>query len=214
MLRRAALTPDSVLAIGSVEIRVTPGAGAADADRVRRERAASGSSRLRMAVLALLVVACGAVLYMKAHDKPEVFPAAPDLFAAKTAACPTMNVAQAGPLALDKRVAADGKRERHPFYVEEGLEAVNLYEQASACFRVAGDMVRSDEVAALARQMRREVIDGSRIRRLRLERSLLTSDKEVAVREVVALRALYLSKQGPFLTWINGVARKLDVDKE
>ena len=36
-------------------------------------------------------------------------------------------------------LVADAKRERRPFLPKDGVEAVPIYEQASACFRVGGD---------------------------------------------------------------------------
>ncbi len=214
VVRRAALVPGSILGIGALEIRVTPSAVVGDAERVRKERAASGSAVVRMAMVAVVALGALGVIFFNSRAAASAPIAPPELFADTAATCATNDAAQARSLSLEKRVAADGKRERYPFYVEEGVEAVSLYEQASACFRTIGDIGASDELAAVARQLRKEVTDDARTRRLRLERALITGDREVGAREVVALRALYTGKRGPYVEWISAVARKLDVDKE
>ena len=66
----------------------------------------------------------------------------------------------------------------------------------------------------MAQQLRADVNDDFRVRRLRLERALQTKQSEVAVRELVMLRTLLLGKQGPYIDWINRLARKLAVDKD
>lgn len=213
-VRRATVNPGSRIFIGALQIRVTPTAIAADAKRVQKKRAASGSTALRVLGATALVL-LGGVAYLLDAGAPAASPTnAPELFAGDATECPVTSKVQAAALAADKRISADGKRERHPFYVAEGIEAVLLYEQAAACFRVAEDDVLADELATLARQLRTEVIDDARVRRLRLERALATGDKEVGAREVVALRALYFGKQGPYVSWLSGVARRLNVDKE
>jgi hypothetical protein len=214
VVSRAALKPGSVLALGKVEIRVTTSAVVGDAERVRAERRASGSQMVRLLGLGCLALLAGGLFLMSRPEQRGAPAVAPPLFSAEVSECPVKDPAQAAALAVDKRIVADGKRERHPFYLTEGVEAVQHYTQAAACFRVAGDVGLANELAAVAQHLRTEVIDDARARRLRLERALRTEDTEVGTREVVALRALFLGQQGPYVEWLNGVARKLNVDKE
>ena len=66
----------------------------------------------------------------------------------------------------------------------------------------------------MAKQLRADVNDDFRVRRLRLERALQLHQDEVVVRELLMLRRLTMGKQGPYIDWINRLARKMAVDKD
>lgn len=202
---------DAVLCIGAVTIRVSRIDSVAQATPAK---ASSSSAGLRI-VGALLALTLVAMLMSRAARQRDVVPrSVPTLWSSAPPACPVTAPAQARALASEKRIVADGKRERHPFYASDGVEAVTLYETAAACFRAAGDAASADELGAAAEQLRADVNDDFRVRRLRLERALSTKNDDVAAHEVVMLRALMLDKQGPYSDWINALARKLEVDKD
>ena len=206
---RATLTAGAVLRIGPVTIRPTLGEPAYVAQRENRLVA---PLRLVVGVLALLAAA---FLWIKPPSgAARQAGAVPELWGSFAMQCPVNTAAQARALAMEKRIVADGKRERHPFYLSEGVEAVALYMTAGACFGVAGDPATEGELDAVARQLRAEVDESYRFRRLRLERALATGETDIAKAEVVALRALTLGKQGTYVDWLNAVARKLEVDKD
>ncbi|HEY5956479.1 MAG TPA: hypothetical protein VIV60_08005 [Polyangiaceae bacterium] len=202
----------AVLRIGTVSIVITRiGAAAlvgAKSQAKRRVNLVSGVG----AVAALTLLAM--VALQAASPSRQAPTAAPELWDRSVPACPANTPAQAGAFAAEKRVVADGKRERHPFYVAEGVEAVTLYELSAACFRKAGDGLLADELAATARQLRDDVNDDYRVRRLRLERALAAKNVAVAAHEVVMLRSLISGKGGSYVEWINNLARKFEVDKE
>ena len=199
------------LGIGAVSIRLSrvelPG-------EKRLAKQDSGSLALRVVgVVALLVLA--GMFFLRASRATEAAPArVPELWSDASPSCPMSTTAQARAFAVEKRIVADGKRERHPFYAADGVEAVAWYRLAAACFERAGDTASARELGALAQQLRADVNDDFRVRRLRLERALQTHQDEVAARELVMLRMLTLGKQGPYIDWINRLARKLAVDKD
>jgi hypothetical protein len=214
VVQRATLASGAVLCLGAVKICVTTSAVTGDVERVRARRGANGGRALRTVGLAAIALLGALAYFTNAAGRGQARTVAPPPLAVETAECPVSDRAQAGALALDKRIVADGKRERHPFYPAEGVEAVGLYAQSAACFRVTGQTALADELGAVARQLLSEVTNDARVRRLRLTRALAAGDTEISAHEVVALRALYLDKQGPYLDWLNGVALKLGVDKE
>jgi len=201
----------ALLAIGSVRIRVSraelPG-------EMPLSKQGSGSVALRVVGVALLLCLAG-MFYFRASRATESAPAlVPELWSEASPSCPMSTPGQARAFAIEKRIVADGKRERHPFYASDGVEAVGLYRLAASCFERAGDTESQGELDAMAQQLRADVNDDFRVRRLRLERALQTKQSEVAVRELVMLRTLLLGKQGPYIDWINRLARKLAVDKD
>jgi hypothetical protein len=207
----ASVTGDALLEIGAVAIRVSRVEALGAKPATKKD---GGSVVVRaVGVVALLLLA--GMLSFRASRTTEAVPTVvPELWSDASATCPMSATGQARAFAVEKRIVADGKRERHPFYASDGVEAVSLYQTAAACFERAGDTPRAAELKALAQQLRADVNDDFRVRRLRLERSLRTHQDEVTVRELIMLRRLTMGKQGPYIDWINRLARKLAVDKD
>jgi len=203
---------DAVLRIGELSVAITQ-VGVTKTS-VTEKRPSSGSNAVRViGVVALLCLL--AVVALQVSDPVGKSPAAvPELWSKSETTCPAASAAQARALAAEKRIVADGKRERHPFYVLDGVEAVSLYELSATCFRKAGEDSLADEMVSTARQLRADVSHDYRVRRLRLERALATDDNEVAAREVIMLRTLVANKPGAYADWIHTLARKFEVDKE
>jgi hypothetical protein len=207
----ATVVGDAVLGIGALEIRLSR-AKSPGKNLVLKKESSPVLVRA-VGVVALLVLAF--MLSFRASRRNEAVPSVvPELWSDTPASCPVSTSGQARALAVEKRIVADGKRERHPFYASDGVEAVSLYQIAAACFETAGDPPSADELRAQALQLRADVNDDFRVRRLRLERALRTHQDEVVVRELVMLRMLTLGKQGPYIDWINRLARKFAVDKD
>lgn len=208
-IRRASLLPGAVLAIGGVSIRVVPG------DRTFVAKTEGGAVTPLRLVIAALALSAVALVALRPRGEGAARPTGvPELWGALSRQCPVTSPAQARALAIEKRVVADGKRERHPFYLAEGVEAVGLYTTAAGCFQAAGEAALENELDTVARQLRAEVDQSYRVRRLRLERALTTGENEIAGAEVIELRALTMGKQGAYVDWLNTVARKLNVDKD
>jgi hypothetical protein len=205
------VTGDALLGIGSVVIRLSRAAIASEKLLAKKE----GGSVVVRAVGVVAVLILAGMLSFRASQKSEAVPTAvPELWSDAAATCPVSTTGQARAFAVEKRIVADGKRERHPFYASDGVEAVGLYQIAAACFERAGDQRSAAELKAQAQQLRADVNDDFRVRRLRLERALQTHQDEVTVREIFMLRRLTMGKQGPYIDWINRLARKMAVDKD
>lgn len=207
----ATVTGDALVGIGAVQIRISQVEASLDRGVARPPR---GNHALRLVILAAALV-LGGMLFLRAQRATKPAPGVvPELWSGTATPCPVTAPGQARALAAEKRIVADGKRERHPFYASDGVEAVVLYEVAAACFTAAGDAANAAEVSTAASELRSDVNEDFRVRRLRLERALASENDEVAAHEVVMLRTLMVNKQGSYIDWIHTLARKLEVDKE
>lgn len=196
------VTPDVPLKIGSTRIFIALGEEGFEGAVVQKK---TEQTSPLMKVLGVAVLVAGA--YMLLADDPQqnvAAPAqAPDLFApTPTTSCPQSAPDQARAFASDKFDLAEGKRERSPFAPRDGVDAVLLYETASACFRVGGDQARAAEAAADAKQLRTSITLDFRARRVRLEHLLAVGDYQLARNDVRVLRALTEGKQGKYVDWL------------
>jgi hypothetical protein len=205
VITHAALASGQVLAIGDVTVRITR-ASAPDVAQRRANEERRGVLIKIVGALAAPVLAYFAFFGVDASPSgpPAAFPA---LWSNAPARCPVA-AEQANAYAEDKHIVADGKRERHPFYLAQGVEAVTAYETAATCYRAAGDGGAADDVTAAAKDLRAEIEADYRVRRLRLERALLVKDDEVAAKEVAALSDLTAAAQGPYVEWLAVMRRK------
>jgi hypothetical protein len=207
----ATVEGDALLGIGAIAIRISRAEVSVEDSAMKKD---GGSALVRVVGVALLLVLAGMLFFRASRATESVPTLVPELWSDGAPACPVSPPGQARAFAIEKRIVADGKRERHPFYASEGVEAVSLYLTAAACFERAGDRASAEELTTVAQQLRADVTDDFRVRRLRLERALRAHQDELAAREVVMLRTLTLGKQGPYIDWINHLSRKLAVDKD
>lgn len=200
------LANGSVLAIGNVQITVSVTEAAATTQKKKQETSP-------VTVIALLGILVGAYLtFFVEEEQPKEGPPreAPPLFAAPVTTCP-----QQGPrelllaLGRERLALADTKRERRPFYIQDGIQAVPVYEQAAACFRLAGEQQAANEAAGAAEVLRRELDTDYRTHRVRLEHFLGVADFVAARREVRTLLQLTEGKQDDYVTWLTNLDRKL-----
>jgi hypothetical protein len=196
------ITPDVPLKIGSVRIFIALGDAAFEGGTVVQKKAEQTSPLMK--VLAVVVLVAGAYMLMS-NDEQQMATApakAPDLFSATAASCPQSAPDQARAVAADKFDVAEGKRERSPFAPKDGVEAVQLYDLAAACFKVGGDQARAAEAATDSQQLRASITQDFRARRVRLEHLLAVGDFQLAKNDVKVLRALTEGKQGAYVDWL------------
>jgi hypothetical protein len=205
VITHAAVASGQVLTIGDLRVRITresaPGVSQRRANEERRGVLVKVVGAIAAPVLAYFA-------FFAADASPSGPPATyPALWSDAPARCP-VGADQANAYAEEKHLVADGKRERHPFYLAQGVEAVSAYETAATCYRAAGDGDAADGVTAAAKELRTEIEADYRVRRLRLERALLRKDDEVAAKEVAALSDLTTAAQGPYVEWLAVMRRK------
>lgn len=205
----AALPADAVLSVGVVKMRVAP-AEAQQGDKV--VRAKQGKTSPMTYVLAAIALPLAAYVILDddgADARASAPPQAPELWGAPETQCPQPNAQKALALAKDKRTIADGKRERRPFHVQDGVAAVPIFEVAAACFKVAGAAEDAKDAADAASQLRSQVNEDYRTHRVRLEHALSVSDWKTAQHEVRVLLAFTDGKPGDYVTWLSNLDRRL-----
>ncbi len=197
------MTSDVPLRIGSTRIFIALGEGVFDGAIVTKVKSEKTSPLMKL--LGLAVLGGGiwfAVTTPESQESVDAPTVMPELFLPRPTACPQDSADQALSFAQEKFDIAQGKRERSPFAPKEGVQAVNLYELASACFKKAGvaPMVASADLAAS--QLRADIVQDFRSRRIRLERLLAIEDYELARKDVAILRSLTEGRQGQYMTWL------------
>jgi len=135
----------------------------------------------------------------------------PPLWETAPPPCPQKSRDQALAVARDKKVVAEGKRERSPFEIRDGVAAVPLFSTASECFKVAGegqiaaDMQRSGDALKVLME------EAYRAHRMRLEHALDVKDLRTAQREVRILLDMLQGRTGPYLVWLSNLDRQLKI---
>lgn len=198
--------PDVPLKLGGTRIFISIGDFGLEGAPIFNKKKKEETSPL-MKVVGLGVLAAGAYMFLN-KDEASTLSApmqAPELFASSAASCAQVAPDQARALAADKLDIAEGKRERSPFVAKEGVQAVELYDAAAACFSQAGDSVRADESKRDADQLRASIIQDFRARRIRLEHLMEVGDYQLARNDVTVLRSLTEGKQGPWVNWLTHV---------
>jgi hypothetical protein len=205
----APLPPDAVLAVGRTEMRVAPSA-VSQGDKVVRAKKQKTSPLTYVLVAVALPLAGYVILADDSGDANAAPPPqAPELWGPPVTACPQADPGKAQAFAREKRVVADGKRERRPFHVQDGVQAVPLFETAAACFRAGGATDDAGDAQAAADQLRQQVNDDYRTHRVRLEHAVSVDDWRTSQHEVRILLAFTEGKQGDYVTWLSNLDRRL-----
>lgn len=204
--QQSPLPPGAVLGLTATQILVEIAEGAADGKNIK---AKNKTSPMTLVAAALIIPAAYFLLADDDASKEKSPPiASPDLWAAPVAACP-----YAGPQALafarERMAVADAKRERRPFHVQDGVQAVPVYEVATVCFRAGGDPASGGLADESAKFLRREMNDEFRTRRVRLEHALSVQDYATAQKEVRVLLQLTEGKSGEYVEWLSQTNRNL-----
>jgi hypothetical protein len=207
--RQANLRPESLLAIGAVQLMVE----VRDLDGEKNVVKAKGEpfSPVTWLALVLAVPLAGYVLFGdELRSRREVVPeGAPELFEAPVTTCRQSSTDEALAAAFDALALARGKRERSPFAVQDGVAAVPLFERAAACFTQGGQAALAAEASGSAKDLRARLADDYRVHRVRLEHAVETDDDKSALKEVRVLRNLTDGKGGPWIEWLGSVERRL-----
>lgn len=201
------LPPNAVINVGTTQLAASLTEAPGTAPVKKGERTSPVS------IIAFIGILVGAYLTFFADEGQEKDAPprqAPEIFAAPVATCPQQAAReQIVALARERQAAADSKRERRPFYVQDGIQAVPLYEQAAACYQVAGDAAAANDAAQSAKTLRAEIDLDYRTHRLRLEHFLGVADLPAARREVRTLLQFTEGKQDDYVTWLGNLDRKL-----
>lgn len=205
---QAPLPADAVLGIGQTQILVSAsdevGAGG---------NVVQGGQKKKSNPMVLLLGGglCVALLYAanlpQNGDDIGAAPKEPALFGAVIESC-DQSGAQATARARERHTLAEAKRERRAFHVQDGVQAVPLYEEASACYRKGGDARTANEMIDIANSLRRELEDDYRTHRMRLEHSMTVNDDATSRREVRTLLNFTEGKSGPYVDWLAALERK------
>ncbi len=204
---QAPLPPGAVLGVTGTQIyvEVTEGAGQGQGQEKKK-----GSSKLSIIAMFVMLPAVYMLFFAdedtattKQTSKPP-----PDLWNPPITQCPHQQQ-QALAFARERMAVADAKRERRPFHVQDGVQAVPVYETAAACFRAGGDGASAKLAEDAAQFLRREMNDDFRTRRVRLEHALNTQDYVSAQKEVRVLLQFVEGKQHEWVTWLQNLDRQL-----
>jgi hypothetical protein len=203
------LATDAVLGIGNIRLYVSSVRDLFDGPQLDAKKGDEANPAIRAVGLVALAVAA----YMVLHEEETPIEPPPStqmsLFADSTATCPQSAPEAAIALAEEKVAQADGKRERLPFDVREGVSAVPLYDEAIACFNAANRPADAKETEASRDTLKRSMSDDFRARRLRLEKMLVVEDYDLAKKDVVVLRDMTAEKKGPYVEWLASVQSRL-----
>jgi len=205
--QQAPLPPGAMLGVGGCQIYVELTEGAAGTAAGAKKKPSP------IVILALaIIVPLGLYTIIEgdgAEGGPKPSPKqAPELWQAPVASCPYSG-GQALAFAREKMTVADAKRERRPFHVQDGVQAVPTYEAAAVCFRAGGDAPSGILAEESAKFLRRDITDDFRTRRVRLDHALTVEDYVSAQREVRVLLQFTEGKSGDYVTWLSNLERKL-----
>jgi len=204
----SALSPESVLGVGNTRLYVSFVPDALDGPQIARQQQA----KKPWLVLALLPV-LGALLWLVFWDGDGKIASPPTqvqaLFSDAAVACPQQEPSRALAFAEEQTEIAEGKQERLPFAIEDGVFAVGLYRLAASCFLAGGDGTRARDTEQAAALLKQDLNDEYRARRLRLSHLLTVEDYALALKDVTVLRALTSEKKGRYFEWLTQVAEQL-----
>lgn len=206
---QATLLPASVLSVGKVQMAISVVEIAETAKVIRKKKESTSPLTYVLAVAAVPLA-----LFVLFGDPPKDGPGAvpkeiPPLWPAVAATCPQRAPDQALGFARDKKVVAEGKRERSPFHVQDGVAAVALFETAAACFRTGEDTTTAKEMDLAAEKLKKSLNEDYRAHQMRLEHALTVSDASTAQREVKTLRAMLAGQAGPYVVWLSNLERRI-----
>lgn len=206
----APLPPNSVLQIGRSEITVSI---VEIADQASLKKGGGEPTSPLTYVLGLVIIGLLVVLGLYNPQPDDVTSGRPEqvppLWDAAAATCPQQAKDQALGMAYSRRVVAEGKRERSPFDVRDGVAAVPLFQQAAACYQVAGEAENGKEMQASAEKMKKQLEEDYRAHQMRLTHSLDVKDLRTAQKEVKTLLAMLQGKNDPYVQWLGNLERRL-----
>lgn len=208
---RTQLLPDAVLGIGAARMRIVAVELGVSADVTRKKQEKTSPFTY---ILALVAVPISLYILLTDDGSARQAPAphnVPALWSSPIETCPKASPEQALAYADDRLALADAKRERRPFHVQDGVQAVPLYETAAACYRTGHKDAIAKELSATAKKLREDVGEDFRTHRVRLEHALAIKDWQTAQREVRVLLAFTKGLSGDYVTWLSNLDRRLQL---
>lgn len=208
----AELGPGSFVTIGRLRVSARP------EQRAPASTATKPKPRVSPVTALGAVVGLGAAGYLLSLEAPPDWRRdgpgadAPALWTAVAPRCPERDRDTARALALDALDRAQAKEERRPFRVEAGVSAVTDYEQALACFAVAGEAAVVRHFEPRVARLRDAVTVDYRAHCLRLERAIATNEWPSAREEAEVLLAYTRGISGDYVAWLGDLRRRLEVE--
>jgi hypothetical protein len=198
----------SVLTVGSYQMQVITAQAVAAGDANANKR---GSSFY--VLVALVAMGLAAVFFMQNQSTAKVAlfqgEEAPALWE-KPPTC-TQQGAPALAFAKDRLGVALAKRTRRPFVVQDGIQAVNEFRMAAACYRAGGSAEDGRRTDVLAKTLEDDLVLDYRKRQLAIEYHVDMQDFEAALRDTRALIAMTEKREGPYRTRLLEIERKLQL---
>jgi hypothetical protein len=208
------LLPMSVVAIG--DLRVTASESEAPGAKTSKGPNSDGFKLSPVSVIAG-VLAVGAAIFFAVATPPGGISAsdsgglvAPPLFSAESK-CPRTDRASAGALAEQLFLEGETQRERAPFRVQSGIEAVASLESSAACYDMAGNQRAALAIRKSAEALRKEIAVDYQAHRLRLDHALATGNGVDAHREATLLLALTSHVDGEYVDWLRSTQRRVSM---
>ncbi len=203
---QAPLPPDAMLGIGNTQMLVglsTEGTGLDDKKKKKKSNPA-------VIVIAVLGLVGGAFVMLAPEGEPalEAPEDVPKLWDSVIDKC-EKPAQEARPYALQIKQLADNKRERRAFHIRDGVDAVPLYESATACFKAGGDPNAASQSAEAAKTLRKEMEDDYKTHRMRMKHALDVKDTSTAHKEARTLLELLQGKQGAYVEYLTEEERNL-----
>lgn len=195
------------LVIGTLRLRI--------ADHLPKEQKAGGEKPVSTPVLIAFFVIIPLVGWMLLSDPDtgiDATPAGlpPPLFDEVTT-CTTAGGTARHHADRDAE-AAIARAERYPFAAQDGVQAVQLYRRAQACYVAVSATTEAQAMAREAEVMSRRIDEDFRTHKLRLERSLGQGRLPDALLETRALLEIFRHRAGhPYVAWLEQLARQLQL---
>lgn len=209
---QAPLLAESTLGVGQVQMTIGVVEVVENANVIKKKQERTSPMTYVLAAIAvplsLYIIFDDPPSDSASKDKPSEVPA---LWSAAAATCPQRAADQALGLAREKRVLAEGKRERSPFKVQDGVAAVPLFRVAGACYRAAEDGSDARDMDAAAERLRKSLEEDYRAHQMRLEHAIGQGSRDLrtAQREVKVLLAMLQGQTGPYVVWLSNLDRRL-----
>jgi hypothetical protein len=203
------LRDDSVLSIGTLEVRAT---------LEQRYHSSKQSSEkkvqpIHVALVALtVVVLVGAILKLNKKAAIAEAPKAPALFTEQVAPCPETGGEGALSAGYELLAQADSKRERAPFLPEEGLDAVPLYRTAAACLELGKDLITAKQARTTADALQAFVERDYHLHQVRVYRASESADFDLLAAETKVLSGYMKNSPGPYAAWLDQLGRDLEAE--
>lgn len=166
-------------------------------------------------IVAILLLPGLVYAALRKPDLPPIEPPPKDVTALWDAKRPDATCAvgakdQAASYAEKLHALGELQRERYPFAVSEGITAVDSFEHAARCLRLAGQPALADVATANADTLKKRIEADYRVHRVRLEHALDIEDWKNAQRESLALRRMTAGRTGAYVDWLAYVDRQVE----